>query len=121
MLEAGVSSGNFTISSDGQGSLPVFNEKGEFVGLGVGTSECLLKEVRECVELEQIPLEVALKAITENPANILKLKNKGRIAVGYDADLCLLSEDLRSVHTVVAKGEIMVQKGQAVKKNLFAL
>ena len=121
LLKAGVCSDNFTISSDGQGSLPVFNEKGEFVGLGMGTSECLLKEVRECVELEHIPLEIALKAITENPANVLKLNNKGRIAVGYDADLCLLSEDLRGVHTVFAKGEIMVCNGQAVKKNLFTV
>ena len=49
LLESGVSENNFTISSDGQGSLPVFNSKGEYQGIGIGKASCLLKEVRECV------------------------------------------------------------------------
>ena len=82
MLEAGVNSHRITISSDGQGSLPVYNEKGEFQGMGVGQSSSLLKEVRECVNKAQIPLETALSAITSNLAEILCLKRKGRILEG---------------------------------------
>jgi len=85
-----------TISSGGQGSLPVYNEKGEFQGMGVGQSSSLLKEVRECVNKAQIPLETALSAITSNPAEILCLKRKGRILEGYDADLCILNADKHS-------------------------
>ncbi len=101
MLEAGVNPHRITISSDGQGSLPVYNEKGEFQGMGVGQSSSLLKEVRECVNKAQIPLETALSAITSNPAEILCLKRKGRILEGYDADLCILDQDLQLTDVIV--------------------
>ena len=119
LLESGVSENNFTISSDGQGSLPVFNSKGEYQGIGIGKASCLLKEVRECVEREDIPLETALRAVTANPARILKLGKKGRLQPGCDADLCLLTEDGQKLHTVIAKGKIMVQEGKPVVRGTF--
>ena len=88
LLERGISSDRFTISSDGQGSMPVFNAQGEYQGIGIGKASCLLKEVRECVQKEEIPLETAIKGITCNPASILKLDRKGRIKEGFDADIC---------------------------------
>ncbi|HIT41266.1 MAG TPA: beta-aspartyl-peptidase [Candidatus Caccovicinus merdipullorum] len=119
LLESGVSENNFTISSDGQGSLPVFNSKGEYQGIGIGKASCLLKEVRECVEREDIPLETALRAVTANPARILKLGKKGRLQPGCDADLCLLTEDGLKLYTVIAKGKIMVQEGKPVVRGTF--
>ena len=119
LLESGVSENNFTISSDGQGSLPVFNRKGEYQGIGIGKASCLLKEVRECVEREDIPLETALRAVTANPARILKLGKKGRLQPGCDADLCLLTEDGLKLHTVIAKGKIMVHQGKPVVRGTF--
>jgi len=107
LLEEGVSQDNFTISSDGQGSLPIFNEKKEYVGIGVGKQSCLIKALKECVFRENIPLETALRALTSNPAKVLKLHRKGRIKAGMDADLCLLDKDI-DVDTVIAKGKIMV-------------
>lgn len=118
MLDEGVSSDLFTISSDGQGSLPLFSAEGEFLGIGMGQSSCLLKEVRECVEKENIPLEIAIKAITSNPATALNLKSKGHIAEGFDADLCLLTEDLK-IDTVIARGQTMVAAGEPVVKGHF--
>lgn len=112
LLESGVSENNFTISSDGQGSLPVFNSKGEYQGIGIGKASCLLKEIRECVQQEGIPLEIAIKGITSNPASILKLSSKGRLRAGFDADICLLDEDTLALHTVIAKGRIMVSDGK---------
>ena len=73
MLDAGVNPKHITISSDGQGSLPIFNEKGEFLRMGMGQSSCLLKEVKDCVEKAGIPLETAISTITANPAEILSL------------------------------------------------
>lgn len=118
MLDEGVSSDLFTISSDGQGSLPLFSPKGQFLGIGMGQSSCLLKEVRECVRRENIPLEIAIKAITSNPARVLCLSEKGQLKEGYDADICLMTEDL-NIHTVIAKGQIMVKDGEPVVKGLF--
>lgn len=118
MLDEGISSDLFTISSDGQGSLPLFSADGQFLGIGMGQSSCLLKEVKECVEKENIPLETAIKAITSNPARVLCLYGKGHIKEGFDADLCLMTKDL-TIDTVIAKGQIMVKNGEPVVKGLF--
>ncbi len=118
MLDEGISSDLFTISSDGQGSLPLFSADGQFLGIGMGQSSCLLKEVRECVQRENIPLEIAIKAITANPARVLCLDTKGQIKDGFDADLCLMTEDL-NIHTVIAKGQIMVKDGEPIVKGMF--
>ena len=114
LIESGVSQDNFTLSSDGQGSLPIFNEKKEYVGIGIGKSTCLLKSIKDAVFNEKISLEIALRAITSNPAKALKLKNKGRIEKGLDADLCLLDKDTLDIDTVIAKGNIMIQNKEVL-------
>ena len=119
LLDLGISSDRFTISSDGQGSMPVFNAAGEYQGIGIGKASCLLKEVRECVQRENIPLEVAIKTITSNPARILKLSSKGKIQPGMDGDLCLLRKEDLTLHTVIAKGKIMVQDGKPLVYGTF--
>jgi len=119
ILDEGISLDNFTISSDGQGSLPVFNEKKEFIGLGVGKSTSLLVSIKDCVFNGDIPLEIALRAVTCNPARILKLKGKGRVEKHFDADLCLMDEKTLDIDTVIAKGRIMVENKKAVVKGTF--
>ena len=74
--------------------MPIFNEKKEYVGIGIGRSSCLIKAIKECVFREDIPLETAIRALTSNPARILKLKTKGRIEKGMDADICILDANL---------------------------
>ena len=100
MLDAGVNPDRITISSDGQGSLPMYSSDGEFLGMGVGQSSCLLKEVKECVFKTEIPLEIAISTITSNPADILRLKGKGKVEEGYDADLCILDQELQLVEVI---------------------
>lgn len=112
LLDMGISSDRFTISSDGQGSMPIFNEQGEYQGIGVGKASSLLKEVRECVQKEGIPLEIAVKGITSNVASILKLGAKGRLNPGFDADICLLTGDTLELKTVMAKGRYVVKDGK---------
>ena len=111
LLDMGISSDRFTISSDGQGSMPIFNAAGEYQGIGIGKASCLLKEVRECVQKEGIPLETAVKGITSNVASVLKLGAKGQLKPGFDADICLLSEDTLELKTVMAKGQFVVRDG----------
>lgn len=110
LLDEGIGLDQFTMTSDGQGSLPYFDENNQFIGLGVGSSRALMVGIKEAVQVEQIPLEIVLRAITSNPAKILKLAQKGRIAPGMDADLCLLNQDTLDVETVIAKGKVMVDK-----------
>lgn len=118
-LEEGVPEDRITFSSDGQGSLPIFNKEKEFVKLGVGKVTSLYKEVRDAVIEEGIPLDKAIKTITSNPAAILKLKGKGRIAKQYDADLCLLDEATLDINTVIAKGRIMVRDKKVIVSGTF--
>ena len=100
-----------TVTSDGNGSMPQYNEVGVLIGMGVGSVEVLWRDVRESVINYGLPLEVALRTITSNVANVLRLKNKGMIHVGYDADLVHLDEDLQ-VQGVWAMGKCMVGNKQ---------
>jgi len=119
LLEEGISDETFTLSSDAQGSLPIFNEKKEYIGLGVGSAKCLWKEIRHAILTEHIPLEIAMKAVTANPAKILKLAGKGRLENGYDADICILSEATMEIDTVIAKGQLMVKEKVPVVSGTF--
>ncbi len=119
MLDAGVPIDQITFTSDGQASLPLFDEQGELAGLQIGKVSSLYKEVRESIVKEEIPLEAAIRVITSNPAKILKLTQKGHIQAGKDADLVLLDKNSYNVDTVLAKGKVMVAKGEAIVKGTF--
>jgi beta-aspartyl-dipeptidase (metallo-type) len=118
ILEYDVPIDNISFSSDGQGSLPLFDEKGGFKGLEVGEVRSLFREVRDAVLDEKIPLEIALKVITANPARNLRLTSKGIIRVGNDADLVLLDENLE-IDTVISRGRIMIRNKEIVVKGTF--
>ncbi|MCO1600356.1 beta-aspartyl-peptidase [Desulfosporosinus nitroreducens] len=100
-----------TVTSDGNGSMPRYNEAGILIGMGVGSVEVLWRDIRSSVMQQEIPLEAALRTITANAANVLRLKNKGMIRAGYDADLVVLDEDLQ-VDSVWAKGKCMIHNKQ---------
>jgi beta-aspartyl-dipeptidase (metallo-type) len=117
-LEHGVSADSVSFSSDGQGSLPLFDEKGEFKGLEIGQVSSLFKEVRDAVLDERVPLEISLKVITSNPARNLRLTRKGSIKVGNDADLVLLDENLE-IDTVFSRGNIMIKGKEITVKGTF--
>lgn len=119
MLEQGVPAGQITFSSDGQGSIPIYDKNGEMLGLGVGKTTSLYREVRDAILIEGVDITRALMPVTTTPANLLKLGQKGRIMPDCDADLVLVDKDTLQVHTVLAKGELMVLDGKAVKKGTF--
>ena len=119
LLEQGVPEHQITFSSDGQGSMPIFGRDGNFLGLGVGKVTSLYREVRDAVLKEKVDLTQALRTVTSNPAALLKLTRKGRVAVGCDADLVLVRQEDLQIHTVLAKGRRMVQNGAAVRKGTF--
>jgi beta-aspartyl-dipeptidase (metallo-type) len=110
---------HITLSSDGQGSMPDFDANGDIVGYHVGTCSSLFSEVRDAVQQEDVPLDIALKAITENPAKTFKLPRKGQLLPGYDADLVLLDPQNLTIQTVFSRGKLMVQRGEIVVKGMF--
>ena len=82
MIDAGVDEASITFTSDGQGSLPDFDETGRLRGLDIGRVTSLFAAVRDAVRDEGVPLGTALQVITANPARILKLRGKGALAAG---------------------------------------
>ena len=51
-----------------------------------------------------IPLTDTLKMMTETPARIMGLEKKGKIEVGYDADLVIFDKNI-DIKTVILQGE----------------
>lgn len=119
MLDQGVDISQITFTSDGQASLPDFNEFGELVGLKIGKVSTLYQEVYDAIMSEGIPPEIALRVITQNPASILKLSQKGMVKEGKDADLVLLNKADFTIDTVIALGKVMVENGTAIVKGTF--
>lgn len=119
LLEAGVDPARITFTSDGQGSLPLFDADGAIRGLAVGEVSSLFDEVRKAVQTERIPLETALRVITTSPAELLKLPGKGRLAAGMDADVVLLEPGTLRIHTVIAKGRVLVRDGELLVRGAF--
>lgn len=115
-LEKDVPLERITFSSDGQGSMPRFNEAGEMVGFGVGSINCDLEAIR--LLADKLGLEKALKPMTTTIANALGLKGKGRVEVGADADLLIFGKEL-SLEEVFMKGRQVMAAGRVVVKGAF--
>ncbi|MCD4788443.1 MAG: beta-aspartyl-peptidase [Bacteroidales bacterium] len=118
LINAGVPLEHITMTSDGCGSLPDFDEKGNLIQLEMGYPKSIFTEMVDTVRNEGFPLEKALKVITSNVADILKLNQKGRIEIGKDADLVLLNADFEIIH-LMAMGEIMVRDKKMLKKGSY--
>lgn len=104
LLESGVPIKHITFTSDACGSLPGFDpETGKLIKIEMGLPDSILREIKEAVTEDQIPLETALQVATSNPADILKLNGKGYIKEGYDADILLLDENF-SIVFLMANG-----------------
>jgi beta-aspartyl-dipeptidase (metallo-type) len=118
VLNAGVPLAQVSLSSDSNGSMPIFDACGRVTALGVGDIRCLFADWRMLAR-SGLPLEDALQLVTANPARRAGLfHRKGGLAPGKDADLLLLTPDLE-IETVVAKGRVMVADGRVIVKGTF--
>ncbi|MTI71314.1 MAG: beta-aspartyl-peptidase [Firmicutes bacterium] len=118
-LQRGISNKNITFSSDGQGSLPDFDENGNYIGLQLGKVTSLYEAVKESIIKEKVKIEDALRVITSNPAEIFKLKNKGYIEEKKDADIVILDKENLDIDTVIARGNLMIDKKEIIIKGTF--
>jgi beta-aspartyl-dipeptidase (metallo-type) len=107
LLESGVPANHITFTSDACGSLPAFDpQTGKLIRIEMGLPSSNLREVKEAVLDEGLPLEIALRVVTSNPADILKLKGKGYIREGYDADI-LVQDNSFNIKKLMANGKMM--------------
>lgn len=120
-LKAGVPEDHITFSSDGQGSMPLFDKDRRLVGLGVGKVTSLYREFRDAHLKDGVLLRQALLPVTQNPAALLKLSGKGKIMEEFDADLVLADKESLAIDCVIACGRLMVQGGKPVVYGTFEI
>jgi len=118
-LEQGISIKQITMSSDGNASLPIFDELGCLIDLQVGQVKSLHQSMVDAVHQYGVDFQLALSCITSSPTDILKLKNKGRIQVGNHADLSLLDEGSLAIESVFSKGKQQVKNGKIFNENVI--
>lgn len=103
-----------TLSSDGNGSFPKWNERKEMIGISAGKITNDHEVIRALVRGQGLELDDAVSILTSSPAASLGLwPYKGRIAVGSCADILLLDEDLR-IDTVIAGGRLYKEHGTRI-------
>ena len=118
LIKAGVPLEHITMTSDACGSLPDFDENGKLKRLEMGYPKSIFDEMVDAVVSEKMDLQDALKVVTSNVADILWLKDKGRVEVGKDADVVLLDEKYELVH-LAAMGTLMVEDRKMLKKGSY--
>lgn len=118
LLEDGVHASRISFTSDGQGSMPVFDSAGNYKGLTIGRVTSNLEAFRESVLQEGVSIEDAVWAISTTTAEHYRLPRKGRVKESYDADL-ILTDDKFNLKYVFARGRKMMDNGVVLVKGTF--
>jgi N-acetylglucosamine-6-phosphate deacetylase len=71
-----------------------------------GSASRMIDLVRNMVHDVAVPLHEAIAMVTQNPARALGLEAKGRLRVGADADLVILSPDLEILRVFTGGDEL---------------
>lgn len=118
-LSEGVPIDHITVSSDGQGSLPRFDKQGMFLGMGIGRVTALYASLKALHQVHHLPLDMALKPYTLNPANRLNLVKKGRIEEGCDADLLMIDHKTFELDSVYARDKWLMKDKVLMVKGTY--
>ncbi|MFL5612981.1 MAG: amidohydrolase family protein [Gemmatimonadaceae bacterium] len=102
-LENGGPLERLTVSSDADSSTP----------------DIFAEQIRGLATTHGFSLDLVLPLVTTNPANVLKLKGKGRIAAGCDADLLIVAPDTLELRDVITRGQFGMRNGSVVHREKF--
>ena len=109
-----------TVSSDSNGSMPVFDPQGRLTGLTIATQKSLLSNFRFLIENGIVGVADSLAPFTRNPAVFYRLVEKGEIKAGKDADMLVFSRDW-ILTDVLCRGRVMMREGDLLARGTFAL
>lgn len=105
-----------TMTSDGNGSAPIWDELGNMIGMGKGSSKVLLADLKKATKNGIIPFEETLRTMTTIPAAVYGLKNSaGTIVENGTANFAVLDENLDLVETILNGKRVWI-KGKGVVK-----
>ena len=115
-LEVGVPANQITFSSDGNGSMPIFDQSGTLSGITAAPVHACIKTLAKLRE-SGMPFEKAIRFFTTHVASSLGI-TKGRIQKGYDADLLVLDKNITPIH-LFSKGQPMMINRSLCKTGTF--
>ncbi len=115
----GLPLGRIMVSSDANGSMPVFDRAGKLVRLTIASEKDLFRKFRDLVAKGVLPLEEAILLFSTNAAEFYRLRGKGRVAAGADADLILVDRDL-ALQGVFARGRKLMDGGRLLVRGTFS-
>ena len=105
-IGSGVPLDRITISSDANGSIPVWSESGNLIATTVASPKSLMRTVVSLIEDFDFDTESAISFITSNVASALGLRPlKGEISVGSDADLLIINDQWH-LNKVILQGTV---------------
>jgi beta-aspartyl-dipeptidase (metallo-type) len=85
----------------------------------INSPRTLLEQFRRCISDLKSPIPKVLRAFTSNTAQVLKMKRKGRIAAGCDADLLVFDADSLDLQRVYAGGKLLFADGAMIRHEDF--
>jgi len=118
--EAHLPLNHVTVSSDSNGSLPVFNEKGELMGLTVANQRDFLRTFQHIWRENILTRQETIQVFSTNAAGFYKLPGKGKVQPGFEADLLAINESAE-LQYVFSRGKALIEKGQLKVKGTFSL
>jgi beta-aspartyl-dipeptidase (metallo-type) len=118
-LERRVPLARLMVSSDSNGSLPVFDRTGRLVGLTIATQQDLLRTFQSFLRRQTIGVEDAARLFSANAAAFYRLRAKGEIRPGKDADLAVFDRGWE-LRDVFALGRRLMAEGKVKAQGMFS-
>jgi beta-aspartyl-dipeptidase (metallo-type) len=118
-LDQGVPLSRITMSSDGNGTMGVYDDDGKVEKLLITQLDSIHHEFKDLVLQDGLDIPQALHTVTTNAAKLFGLYPvKGAITTESQADLVVLDDKL-AIDMVFAKGVKMMDNGVVIKKGTF--
>jgi beta-aspartyl-dipeptidase (metallo-type) len=117
-LDKGVTMDKMTFSSDGHAGLTKTDAQGQPIGFKKAPIDQNLGQVVQLIQQGGLAAEAAFQLVTTSPALNLGITNKGRIAVGCDADLCWFDEQWK-LCDVFANGRPVMREEKILLQAAF--
>ncbi|MFP4481617.1 MAG: beta-aspartyl-peptidase [Thermovirgaceae bacterium] len=119
VLKQGVAVNRVTVSSDGHGSRPVFDEHGELQGISMHDLSGIHRLFRDLLGLSVTSLPDAVRICSTNTSTHYRLHGKGTLQKGCCADMVILEKEGYEIRDVISRGEILVRYSKVLRHPRF--
>jgi beta-aspartyl-dipeptidase (metallo-type) len=119
VLKQGVDVDRITVSSDGHGSRPVFDEHGELTGISMHDLSGIYRVFRDLLKLSAASLPDAIRICSTNTSTHYRLHGKGALKTGNCADMVILESDGYEIRDVISRGRLLVRSSKILSQSRF--